>query len=147
MAKLSEENEKLDKKSKDNKRAAQNLSDMKIFHAAVSRLYYSAYQKSLCYQREYCDYQEKDEDKSSHNSLINDIDVTIKDLMSDSTLKMEAMRSIHFKPIIRQLKDARVESDYKAQDDFTDKEYKVIKDKYNKISEALNNYRNVLEKR
>lgn len=147
MGKLSKENLKLDTKSKSNKKAALLLSNAGIFHAAVSRLYYSVYQKSLCYQKEFCSYMERDNVGSSHVALIDTIDIHIKELMREEKYKLEAMRSIKYKARINDLKEARVKSDYKAIDEFTEEEYEVYHNSFKEVSEALGHYRTILEKR
>lgn len=148
MLSFSDENRILIDKSKDNKSAALLLSDGKIYHAATSRLYYSVFQKSLSYQKHYFNYDDNDRSSSSHAQLINSVDQEIKKLMSDSSLRREAMRCIDFKPRMNELKGLRVESDYKSiKEDFTEEEYNNNYKIYGNISDILTKYSSVLEKR
>ncbi|WP_426703909.1 hypothetical protein [Staphylococcus shinii] len=120
-------------KSNNNKKIAYMLLEENMYDASVNRFYYYFFQKLLNYAEENFDY--KDDGKgSSHNNLINFIDIEINKAMLDSSNGMSLIRAKSMKGQFISMKKLRVKSDY-YQDMISEREILEVQDTIKKLDE------------
>lgn len=124
-------------KSKRNRDLAHQLADEDIYTDIVAnRYYFSCFQKLLYLAQTKLQYTQKDNDKSSHMSLIFYVETEVNKAMKDDERKrMKLIRAKDIRSIYTKLKNLRVKADYQS-DKITMDEIRLIKEEIKRFDDC-----------